>query len=153
MDYNLKFSIEDVSDKNLYSATKTKITRNNRDRIFGEYFETVYYWRLSKYLHQYDGDLRFSYKRTASEVGILTYEVILRELNTNYCFDFDYEPAQGDYLTIVFKYKTPETKSNRRPLIEQWICFKFINDKWIFERYYDDILEEIHRGILHVESK
>ena len=56
-------------------------------------------------------------------------------LNSSNPFDFNYEPKEKDFIKIEEKYKFIELDDYKRPVIMEYISFKFENRKWEFGRY------------------
>ncbi len=65
----------------------------------------------------------------------LSLENILQTLNSDNCFDFNYTPKEKDYIKIEEKYKFIELEGHKRPIIMEYISFKFENGRWEFGTY------------------
>lgn len=74
----------------------------------------------------------------------LTNEKMLVYLNSKNCFDFDYEPQEGDNLKIY----TPENR------IREHLSFIFENGEWIADHYgpFTHLFEKINYGKVTFED-
>ncbi|WP_330444079.1 hypothetical protein [Flavobacterium sp. C4GT6] len=140
-------------DLNSASVTYHRVTKEQK-LIFEEaYLETEYTWTLSGYLGKCDlYSMEFSqYRGVSHTIGELSAEYLLDILNNDYCFDFDYEPKEGDILEFVYNYKLPDAKYMlKRINIECWSAFIFTKGKWILGRHYDAKLKRITQGFLKI---
>ena len=96
-----------------------------------------YDWTLYKYLGLSKEMELGRYTFPSSDVGNgLTSDFVLNELNSRNCFDFEYQPKEGDNLIIS------KTDSSNR------IEFIFRNGKWIEDHYspFDHVYEKIDNG-------
>ena len=129
-----------------------KYPRNTKEEklIFKEiYLEAEYKWYLSRYVGEWDLDFNFSHAVPLEKVKDLSVEYLLDILNNNYCFDFDYEPEEGDILDIQYDYKYPDLRHMpNRYFIRCSTCIMFRDGKWIFDRYYDVKLKSITQGFI-----
>lgn len=83
-----------------------------------------YDWMLYKFIGMSDEEEMGSYGLPVNNVGNgLTVAFVLNELNKKNCFDFDYQPSEGDNLIIG--------KTDARDRIE----FIFRNGHWIEDHY------------------
>ncbi|TPG45229.1 hypothetical protein EAH81_01095 [Flavobacterium pectinovorum] len=75
----------------------------------------------------------------------LTNERMLVDLNSKNCFDFDYEPQEGDNLSIY----TPKNH------IRKHLSFIFENGEWIADSYLPFMykLEKINYGKVTFQDK
>lgn len=72
----------------------------------------------------------------------LTEEFVLNQINTKHCFDFEYNPKEGDNLQINFQ---------RNKYWTEFLSFIFRNSNWEAETYgFDDITNPKNYGILKV---
>ncbi len=156
MDVDLKFVIDEYDPWICRGKKRVNINRRNRDELMKGYTDKVYSWSISRYLSEYipETDM-FEYIPGPHQItGELDAEGVIRKLNTDYCFDFDYEPNEKDILFIQFHYRNPEIKGRSRPYIYSRYILLYYNGKdwekgWRFKESY----EEIYRGILQVSPK
>ena len=103
-----------------------------------------YTWTLYKYvgLTEYPMDGMLIYPDDAlSET--LSAEKMLEELNNRNCFDFSYNPNEGDNLQIY----------NPAKFIKKYLSFIYRNGKWIVDSYnsFTCDTEKINYGNVEVE--
>lgn len=109
---------------------KKSRSRQNRDKFT---------WTLNKYVgdseNMMDGMLIYPDSVLSEN---LTTERMLSELNDRNCFDFDYEPNEGDNLLIY----------NPEKYIKKYLSFIYRNGKWIADSYnkFRDKIEKINYG-------
>lgn len=86
----------------------------------------VYIWQLFKYAGPVNDGMMGLYELPKNDIGNgLNAEWIALNLNILDCFDFDYEPGEGDNLFITQnEYGSP------------YISFIFKSGKWIIDHYY-----------------
>jgi hypothetical protein len=94
-----------------------KKSRRNKNKVFPDNKLT---WTLYQYLGAYDSGMdgmlmEPSYRITAE----LTFEYILAELNARNCFDFEYNPNEGDNLIFYGP--------------QGFMSFIFGNNRWAYE--------------------
>lgn len=98
-----------------------------------------YIWTLYRYLGKSSKNVRGKYMMPQSEIGAgLTGDFVLQALNDRNCFDFDYQPSEGDNLKI--------TAENQYKRLE----FIFRKGNWVEDHYvpFDTLKEEIEKGKL-----
>lgn len=96
-----------------------------------------YIWTLYKYLGASERVERGRYMFPVNDIGNgLSADFVIEELNDRNCFDFEYQPNEGDNL-IISKSKSPSR-----------IEFIFKEGKWIKDHYspFDHECEEIDNG-------
>lgn len=113
-----------------------------------EIFSHHYLWRLQRYV----GTQNFSEYEGMDVMGVMTVPpinqldkfltngVILLALNEGNCFDFPYEPVEGDQLTINYQNDN------------EYLSFIYTQAQWQLA-YYDhftDKTERINQGKLKV---
>ncbi|PIF34277.1 hypothetical protein CLU81_4915 [Flavobacterium sp. 9] len=120
-----------------------KIVHNKNSRRFKKN-RNEFAWTLRKYVGDskctMDGRIIFPLD-VLSEA--LTTEKMLEDLNNRNCFDFDYQPNEGDNLQIF----TPHRYGR------EFLSFIYRNEQWIAD-YYDDLKDEtekINYGIVSFE--
>jgi len=152
MEYTLRFVIDDY-DPPARDKKNVKINRRNRDEIMQGYTDTRYSWSIKKYMGQFEPDGWFR-QGADQKTGKLEAGGVAHELNTDYCFDFDYEPAKNDLLSILYHYCRDHITGRARPYFFSGEILLVYNGKeW--ERYnqFFNIHEEIYRGMLHITPK
>lgn len=103
----------------------------------GSYIETYFKWTLSSFKEEVNrnsvmGMMIYPQRQINKE---LTIDSILEVLNSSNPFDFNYEPKEKDFIKIEEKYKFIELDDHKRPVLMEYISFKFENGKWEFGRY------------------
>jgi len=99
----------------------------------------AYSWTLCQYLGKNTSDIVGKYRVPVSDLGKgLTAEFVEAELNRHNCFDFDYQPSEGDSLII-------NTEDNGERLE-----FIFRGNVWKEDHYspFADNYKEMTKGIL-----
>lgn len=119
-----------------------KNSRKNKE-VFNrnEYESKEIHWSLQKYISEevYNG-IDWQYQGSAQELSNgLTALNIVSILNSDYVFDFDYEPNENDLLRIKLEYLKSSFKGKSRPYIGEYISFLFKNGKWEINNGYDHI--------------
>ncbi|MBM6499243.1 hypothetical protein H9X54_008000 [Flavobacterium macrobrachii] len=119
-----------------------KNSRKNK-KVFNrnEYESKEILWSLQKYIGEeiYNG-IDWQYQGSAQELSNgLTALKIVSILNSDYVFDFDYEPNENDLLSIKLDYLKSTLKGKSRPFIGEYISFIFKNGKWEINNGYDHI--------------
>lgn len=73
--------------------------------------------------------------------AVFSAAFVCRELNERNCFDFMYDPEEGDYL-VLSVYRANARSQYR------YMAFLFENGRWIIKTYdpFRDKIEEIGRG-------
>jgi len=92
-----------------------------------------YYWILESITGKNeDAEESDDYELTSSETGYIQNikEEILETINADNVFSFDYEPKEGDYLSI---------KNNLRK--QEYLNLIFLNGKWKEEVYMCSLRE------------
>lgn len=122
-----------------------KIVHNKKSRRF-KHLRKEYTRTLHKYMGYsnatMDGMIIFPNDVLSED---LTTEKMLVDLNRKKCFDFDYEPKEGDNLEIF------SPKSDLR----KFLSFIYRNKVWIVDFYdgFKDATEKINYGIVTFEDK
>ncbi|WP_299680431.1 hypothetical protein [uncultured Dokdonia sp.] len=101
----------------------------------GSYHTTYFKWKLSSFKEKSNGVIGVMIYPKDKLDEYITLENILKELNTLICFDFKYIPKEKDLLEIEEKYNFIELKEHPRPYLDNYMSFKFENNKWVFGRY------------------
>lgn len=86
---------------------------------------------------------------------LLTAANVLSELNDRNCFDFDYEPAQNDTLTIRYDstYFREHYPKNAAFDMDDYMSFIFENGKWIVGRQdMNESTKELNYGKVFLKS-
>jgi hypothetical protein len=154
MDYSLKFVIDDYDSWYGHVKKRVNINRRNREEVMNGYTDTVYSWRISRFVSNYTGE-EFGYGQGPDQKAEeLNAEGVLDSINTDYCFDFDYEPVENDILSIQFNYRNPEITRRARPhLYPGYILLRYNGTEWEGGWRFREVYEEIYRGILHITPK
>ena len=109
-----------------FPATMNKIVHHKNSRKFKNKGRNEFTWTLKECLgHSKSTMDGMGYMPDDSLSEDLTNERMLVELNSKNCFDFDYEPKEGDNLQIF----TPENTIRRH------LSFIFQNEQWIADSY------------------
>jgi len=69
----------------------------------------------------------------------LEHEWVELNLNCESCFDFDYQPNEGDNL-VIFTYLMLDSHLEGQRLRSHFLSFMYKNNVWV-EGFYDDISE------------
>ncbi|QGK74237.1 hypothetical protein [Flavobacterium sp. SLB02] len=129
-----------------FPATMDKVVHHKNSRKSKNKRRNDFTWTLERCLgpskYTMDG-MGYLPDKTLSED--LTTEKMLIDLNSKNCFDFDYEPAEGDNLTIY----TPENN------IRKHLSFIFQNEEWIDDYYlpFKYEMKKINYGKVIFEDK
>lgn len=154
MEYKLKFVNDNYKPWILHGKKRVNINRRNRDEVMKGYTDTVYSWRISRYVSEDTIDIFGHGQGPSQTTGKLYVDGVLHELNTDYCFDFDYEPAENDILSTVFHYRNPVIMGMARPyFFSGEILLRYNGKEWERGWRFREIYEEIHRGILYITPK
>ena len=82
----------------------------------------------------------------------ITTEKIVKFLNDNVFFDFEYEPNENDEIRMEIQYVIENLNGKyRRPYINCFVSFLYADEKWIVNNGFDHIhnfYEEFKEGIL-----
>ena len=115
-------------------------------------FLKVIRWKLNRYLGSkwtgMDGLMIMPSKDLTHE---LTEDFILSELNEQNCFDFEYEPNEGDNLILEIGWLfNKRGKKIKRELEYNYSSYIFKNKEWKAEAYnlFYEKIEIINEGIL-----
>ncbi len=114
------------------------------EKILGKHSKknSKYYWILESVTGKNEASEDFAdYFPASSETGYVQNikEEIIEQINAENVFSFEYEPKEGDYLSI---------KNNLRK--NEYLNLIFINNKWIEEIYtcsYRDCEGDIYTTI------
>ena len=155
MEYNLKFVIDDYDPWIAHGKKSVNINRRNRDEVMQGYTDTRYSWSLQKYVGRLSIEDDWFYRQGADQkTGDLNASGVAHELNTDYSFDFDYEPAENDILSVVYHYCNPAITGRARPrFFSGEILLVFNGKEWAKYSELFNIHEEIYSGILHISPK
>ncbi len=117
---------------------KKEFEENNPDKLV---------WTLYKYEGQawigMDGMMVPPAAKLRDE---FTAESVLMELNSRNCFDFEYQPNEGDYLAL----RNDTIMSKRANVDDKYLPFIFTNGAWTIN-YYNTFYEktvEIDGGVI-----
>ena len=134
-----------------------KKSRRNKTKILltkEECEETKITWRLRKYIRPliYDG-LDFTPMSASDRLtDEITTEKIVKFLNDNLFFDFEYEPNENDEIRMEIQYVIENINGKyRRPYINYFVSFLYEGEKWIVNKGFDHIdnhYEEFKEGIV-----
>ncbi len=120
-----------TSDKQLHLCT-CELTPPTKQHKKQKKQDPVFTWRLYRYLGEKWIGMDGMMMMPSSRIGkTLTAAWVLGQINARNCFDFDYQPQNGDNLTIRlgFSYDTG------------YLSFVYQEKAWIEEFYnpfYDD---------------
>ena len=128
---------------------KTKIVLSKE-----ECEETKITWRLRKYIRPKTND-GFDFTPMSASDRLsdeITTEKIVKFLNDNVFFDFEYEPNENDEIRMEIQYVIENLNGKyRRPYINCFVSFLYADEKWIVNNGFDHIhnfYEEFKEGIL-----
>ncbi len=99
-------------------------------------------WIIYEYKESFYSGLEGMLNMPSKEIGFsLTEEFVLSKINNDYCFDFEYEPKEGDNLQINFQ---------RNKYWTEFLSFIYHNEKWEADSYnaFHEIIEPKNYGIL-----
>lgn len=99
-------------------------------------------WIIYEYKGTFCSGLEGMLNMPSKEIGFsLTEEFVLSQINSDYCFDFKYEPKEGDNLQINFQ---------RNKYWTEFLSFIYRNEKWEADSYYTfyEKIEPKNYGIL-----
>lgn len=122
-----------------------KIVHNKKSRRF-KHLRNEFTWTLEECMGPskttMDG-MGYRPEETLSED--LTAERMLTDLNSRNCFDFDYQPKEGDNLQVF----TPENSMRKH------MSFIFKNQEWIAHSYlpFKYEMEKVNYGTVTIENK
>ncbi len=155
MEYRLKFFIDEYDWWGAHMKKHVNITRRNKEEVMEGYLDTVYTWSLRRFVKPYKYNGFDMHHRAVSEkTGDLLSSNVLHELNTDYSFEFDYEPQQKDILVIGYQYRHSEIMRRPRPnILSEHLLFVFNGEKWEEDNFMMDVFEDIYNGILHITPK
>lgn len=101
-------------------------------------------WIIYEYKGSYNSSLEGMLNMPSKEIGFsLTEEFVLSQINNDYCYDFEYEPKEGDNLQINFQ---------RNKYWTEFLSFIYRDEKWEADSYYtfSEKIEPKNYGILKV---
>lgn len=118
-------------------ADSKSAVHNKKSRRYKRDKSIHYSWHLNKYKGKSNEMEMGRYALPQDDIGLgLSSKFVLSQLNNRNCFDFKYQPTEGDNLRI----------SNQN----KWERLEFIykNGKWIEDHYspFDHVLETISNG-------
>ena len=111
-----------------------KKTKRNKKKTQPEKIE--YIWTLYKYIGPNKGKEMGRYVFPVSDIGNgLTSDFVLAQINSKNCFDFEYNPNEGDNLLISdLQYKGGRLE------------FIYRDGKWLKD-FYDPFMDETKRTL------
>ena len=114
-------------------------------------------WKLKKYIgHEWIGMDGLLISPSESITEALSQDFVLSQLNSKHCFDFDYEPKEGDNLILEIGWMFNKwKKSITKGIGHDYASFIFKNGKWIAD-YYNAFYEKtelITEGVLKNNPK
>ena len=128
-------------DENTTTTVHNKNSRRHKRELQNQMLNApeVYLWTLCEFLGYPEDDLMLMEvhpKLPSKDIGQgLTDEWVLLNLNSKKCFNFDYSPKQGDYLSI---------KSSKK---YDYMSFIFQNEVWERGFYHPPVfLQLIAKG-------
>lgn len=101
--------------------------------------DNIYKWTLYKYVGLHDWSMEGMLYLPSDKLGEdLTTEILLTELNNETCFDFEYQPNEGDNLVIYIDGES----------VYSFLSFIYRNGQWKAESYngFIDKKERINYG-------
>lgn len=119
------------------------IVHHKKSRKFKK-FRNDFSWKLLKYVGDsscmMDGMIIFPLDSLSKD---LTNEKMLLDLNSRNCFDFDYQPQEGDNLLILAPHKYEQ----------EFLSFIFRNEEWVADYYngFRDETKKINYGTVNFE--
>lgn len=111
--------------------------RHKKDQLLNS--ENIYMWTLYKYVGLQDWAMEGLLYPPSNKLGeYLTNELMLKELNNETCFDFDYKPNEGDNLEIYIDEQS----------VYSFLSFIYRNGQWKVDSYdcFVDKKERINYG-------
>ncbi|WBX77978.1 hypothetical protein PG911_06900 [Tenacibaculum ovolyticum] len=140
-------SCADMSVKRIKLLYSEEIKLLDRKDIF-----KVVRWKLNKYISEewsgMDGLMIMPSDNLTQE---LSQKYILKELNESNCFDFEYEPNNGDNLIFEIGWLFNKWGKRIKTKMEyEYSSFIFENDKWEINSYnpFYEKTEIIKEGIV-----
>ncbi len=134
-------SFEDQSDESFLNATED-FPGNANHKLFDQiaYEQKSTFWWLMKGEKAKESDILWQHESSRPELanGISTVQ-IEHFLNTDYVFNFEYEPRENDFLKLRMVYRFRDFKSKPRPYIGEYVSFLFTDGKWVANKGYDHI--------------
>ena len=103
-------------------------------------------WILYKYLGTEESEAMGLLNLPSESIGgELTNEYVLSQINNENCFDFNYDPLEGDNLEINFQ---------RNKYWTEFLSFIYRNEKWEADSYntFTENIEATNYGKLKVEK-
>jgi len=100
----------------------------------------IYIWRLYRLIQKTHPRMLGKFMTPSNDIGEgLNAEWIAQKLNEENCFDFNYQPGEGDYLKI-----------QRNEIGSPFISFAFKKGKWQVEHYspFKTITKHLQDGLL-----
>lgn len=148
----LLFKVEDATYADPLKGIPNKNSRRYKAVANEGYSDTVYTWSLRRYAGSVEDHMNFFYYYgMAEQVGDLTYKKVLKHINSSQWYNFEYEPQEGDYLSINYKYRCTDRPGKHRPFLPYtFFAFIFKNGDWTYESYYDVKLQLIAEGVLYI---
>lgn len=111
-------------------------------------------WKLNRFVkHEWIGMDGMVIEPIKMFTHQITHEFIKEEMNARNCFDFDYNPEEGD--SIILEYfqnsKRKKTKKMNQPK-NGYMSFIFKKDQWIIENYnpFYDQTQELNKGLVKI---
>ena len=111
--------------------------RKKKDRLLNS--DNIYKWTLYKYVGLQDWTMDGMLYPPTDKLGeYLTNEILIMGLNNETCFDFEYNPNEGDNLVIYTDEKS----------IYSFLSFIYRNGQWKADSYdgFIDKKERINYG-------
>lgn len=85
-------------------------------------------WTLYRYIGYKETEILGSLRMPNETLGnLLSNDYVLENINNRHCFDFDYEPNEGDNLQI---------EQHEHAEFQDFLSFIFRNGEWQADSYY-----------------
>ncbi|AWH85424.1 hypothetical protein HYN59_09985 [Flavobacterium album] len=131
---------------------KAEAKKKQKEKDKEEYLDTIYTWSLRRFLRPFH-DSWFYYNMPSKKTGNLLSADVMHEINTDYCYDFEYEPEEKDILVIRYDYRNSQVKGWPRPYISEYLLFVFKGQKWEEDNFMMNHYEDLYDGILYITPK
>lgn len=118
-----------------------------------EYLVHQLVWTLYKYIGKEDSEMMGMMFMPEDKIGnILTAELVLDQLNRKNCFDFEYNPQEGDNLIIHFNPSKNTLPKKDQHKAHYYMSFIFKAGNWHEDIYdaFSDKTEKFNSGKLNL---
>ncbi len=133
---------------------KVEVEHNKNSRRYKKQIEKKYprriAWTLDRYEGTYNSEMDGMMITPSDKLDeLFTAEYVRSELNARNCFDFDYVPNEGDYLTFRFNFSKKEARGREF----HYMPYIYKEGNWTVDFYcgFSAKLAEINKGRLKFE--